>query len=187
VTEAGDYLFENIFHFTAMLRRAGIPVSPEQSIDFVQALTLIDIGNREQVYHAARCLLLNRAENLRLFDAIFYWFWRLSTATTRPRPQKAPLVSPFQPHERGRLTLATLMAARARPTDPAVDIADRSASYSRAEVLQHKPFSEMTPDELATIKRLMQTMRWQVSLRRTPSRTTRVPFRPGMAVGSRCR
>ena len=47
----------NMLIFTRLLRQAGLPVSPEQSRDFAQALTLVDVGSREQVYHAARSLL----------------------------------------------------------------------------------------------------------------------------------
>jgi hypothetical protein len=37
-----------------LLRRAGLPVSLEQTMAFAEALTLVDIGSRSQVYYAAR-------------------------------------------------------------------------------------------------------------------------------------
>ena len=71
-----SFFLDNIILFIHLLRRAGLPVSSEQSMDFARALTLIDIGNREQVYHTARSLLISRYEHLRLFDVLFNRFWR---------------------------------------------------------------------------------------------------------------
>src|SRR5713226_5445411 len=62
---------ENVLSFIHILRRAGLPVSTNQVLDFVRALRLIDIGQRVQVYHAARGILVNRHDHLRLFDTLF--------------------------------------------------------------------------------------------------------------------
>ena len=69
-----DRFLDNILLFVELLRRAGLPVSSEQTMDFSRALTLIDIGEREQVYYAARTLLISRYEHLRLFDVLFNRF-----------------------------------------------------------------------------------------------------------------
>jgi uncharacterized protein with von Willebrand factor type A (vWA) domain len=61
----------------------------------------------------------------------------------------------------------SLMASGARETDPEIDAADKSATFSAAEVLQRKHFSEMTPAELDTLKKLIQEMQWQISRRKT--------------------
>lgn len=62
------------------------------------------------------------------------------------------------------------MAQRARPSDPAIDVTDRSLTYSPSELLQRKEFVAMTPEELAQIRRLIQQMRWRISLRQTRRR-----------------
>src|SRR5262249_2851171 len=74
------------------------------------------------------------------------------------------------------LSLATLMAQRARQHDPEVDLADRTNSYSATEAFQNKSFSAMTPEEIETVKALIRAMRWQVSERET---RRRVPDRKG--------
>jgi uncharacterized protein with von Willebrand factor type A (vWA) domain len=51
-----------------------------------------------------------------------------------------------------------------------IEIPDKIASFSTIERLYWKEFAEMTPEELAAIKRLMQQMRWSVSLRQTRRR-----------------
>jgi len=64
------------------------------------------------------------------------------------------------------------MAYKAQETDEEIDAADRTGTYSPSEVLRNKEFSQMTPEELETIKRLIQDMRWQISLRRTRRRVS---------------
>lgn len=150
-----------------MLRQAGIPVSLQQTIDFTRALEWINIGSREQVYHAARCLLLNRYENLRLFDTIFNRFWRLHTEVAKGRGQKMPIAPRHKPEEQRKFNIATYMAYKARQSDQEIEIVDKSATFSHTEVLRQKEFSDMTPEERETIKRLIQDMRWQVNLRQT--------------------
>jgi uncharacterized protein with von Willebrand factor type A (vWA) domain len=62
------------------------------------------------------------------------------------------------------------MASKSRPTDPELDIADKSGTYSDVEILQHKDFLDMTPEELGAIKRLIQDMRWPACFRQTRRR-----------------
>src|SRR5690606_22702241 len=129
-----------------LMRQAGVPVSPEQSRDFAQALTLIDIGSREQVYHTARSLLVTRKEHLRLFETLFNRFWRSVTRggqAPRNRQRAAQ-----QSRSEKRFDVVSLMSHKARPMDPAIDVGDRSGSFSAAEVLQRKSFAEMTVEEL---------------------------------------
>ena len=170
--QSSGYFLENAILFVQLLRQAGLPVSPEQSIEFAQALTHIDIGQREQVYYAARGFLVTRQESLRLFDIIFDRFWQLPKKGAWSRGQKAPVAPRHQPRKRKQFNTMTLMADKARQADLEIDVADKSETFSNAEILQRKEFAEMTPEELATVKRLIQEMQWQVSLRRTRRRVT---------------
>ncbi|MDX1687625.1 MAG: VWA domain-containing protein [Candidatus Promineifilaceae bacterium] len=163
-----DNFLENILLFSRMLRQAGIPVSLEQSIDFARALTLVKIGDRDQVYHAARSLLVTRHEHLRLFETIFNRFWRAHPENGPVAGKKA--TNARRPSGQRRIDIATYMAARAREADQPVDIPDRSETYSPAERLRRREFSEMTPEELEKVKRLIREMQWQVSLRQTRRR-----------------
>jgi uncharacterized protein with von Willebrand factor type A (vWA) domain len=160
------YFLSNLLFFTETLRRAGIAISFNQTLDLTQALELVDFGQRAQVYHATRSMLINRKEDLALFDKIFDRFWQPPQAEA-PGPQKAPLAPRHDPPKRQRLNIATLMAERAQKDAPEVDLADKAGSFSASEILQSKEFSRLTPTELETIKRLIQSMRWRVSLRQT--------------------
>lgn len=163
-----DTLVRNIQSFVDSLRRAGLPVSTGQMMDFDRALTLIDIGAREQVYEAARCLLVSRYEHLRIFDTLFNAFWNREPQAARSSPQKVPRAPRHDPQNQP--ALVTYMASKAQAADRELDIADRSATFSNLERLQQKDFSRMTPEELDAIRRLMQAMRWQAVLRRSRRR-----------------
>src|SRR5262249_704664 len=149
------------------------PVSTDQVMDYIRALTLVKIGSREQVYFAARCILVSRHEHLALFDTIFNAFWNLQPDSFRSTPQKPPRTP--RHHQDPQPVLITYMARKALASDPEMDIADKSGTYSDLELIQRKDFSEMTPEELEAVKRLIQEMRWQAcyrqSRRRVASRT----------------
>lgn len=164
---------ENMLSFVQLLRRAGLPVSTDQVMDFVRALRMIDIGQRIQVYHAARGILISRYEHLKLFDTLFNTFWTAQTNSLSASPQKAPR-APRHDQDHQPLLIA-YMARKAQASDPEVDVADKSRTYSDQEMLQRKDFSEMTSEELDAVKRLIQEMRWKaifrISRRRIASRS----------------
>lgn len=161
----------NVLLFSRMLREAGLPVSFDQATLFVRALEWLDVGDRDQVFHAARALLVTRREDLELFASIFERFWR-PPGEPPPRGQKAPRAPRHDPPEVDTFTIVTYMAYKARSFDPEVEVADRSDSYSSQEVLQSKDFSMMTPEELETVKRLLAELRFDVARRRTRRRVT---------------
>jgi hypothetical protein len=166
--ETGFFL-ENILIFPRLLRGAGLPVSPEQSLEFAQSLTLVDIGSREQVYHAARSLLVTRYEHLELFTTIFNRFWQSVSGSASGQPRTMPR-APRHKRPSTAVPLMILMAQKAGENDPEQEVADKAGSYSSAELIQSKTFGAMTLEELETTKRLIQEMRWDIIQRRTRRR-----------------
>src|ERR1035437_9681098 len=59
-----DRILENVVLFARLLRRAGMTLGTGQILDFTRALEIIDIGNRDDVYHTARVILVGRREDL---------------------------------------------------------------------------------------------------------------------------
>lgn len=175
--QEGHFL-ENLLLFPRMLRQAGVPISPQQTMDFARALTLVEIGSRDQVYHTGRSLLVTQKEQLRLFETLFNRFWRVHHGGRWPNAQNADGAGRPQAQKK-RLSVASYMAQKARPSDPEGELADKSGTFSAVEVLQRKEFAEMTPEELDAVRQLIQEMRWQVSLRRT---RRRVPSAKGRAM-----
>lgn len=162
-----DVFLDNMLTLVRLLRWAGLAVSTEQALDFARALTFIQIGERDQVYHAARCILVSRHEHLSLFDTLFNAFWRMTAETP---PATARQTMPRAPRHDHQPALITYMASKARPADPELDGIDRSGTYSDMEILQRKDFLQLTPDELDAVKSLMREMRWRACFRRTRRR-----------------
>lgn len=156
----------NMLLFPRLLRQVGLPISLDQVLDFTQALKLVDMSQREQVFYTAQSLLVTRQEHLRLFATIFNQFWAPHKRTPKGKAQKAPL-APRHKRPLRPFNIATYMAYKARQADPEIDLVDKAATYSKAEIIQNKAFSQMVPEELETVKQLMQKMRWPISWRRT--------------------
>lgn len=161
-----SYFLENVLLFPRMLRHAGLPVSPQQTMTFLQGLSLVNIGSRDEVFHAARSLLVTRQEHLRLFETIFNRFWHAQPrgewsrdGSWRHAAQQRLRQRPF--------TVASYLAHRAREGDQEQDIAERAGSFSNVERLRNKAFSAMSEQELESIKQLIRQMRWQMSQRQT--------------------
>jgi uncharacterized protein with von Willebrand factor type A (vWA) domain len=165
----GRIFLNNSLRFVRVLRRAGMPVGLDQAQEFAEALTLVDLGSREQVYYAARGLLVRNHAYLRLFDALFNRFWRAPSADARRMPRTMPRAPRHRPQAE-RFTIATYMAARAGANDPERDVLDKANTASAAERLQRKEFGAMSDEELAEIKALIQRFDWQIDQRLTRRR-----------------
>ena len=110
---------------------------------------------------------------LRLFESIFNRFWRNLENGRLAQPQKAP-IAPRHKRRSRQFNIVTYMAYKAQQASEEIEVVDKTATYSNAEILQQKLFSDMAPEELETIKRMMQEMRWQMSLRQTRRRIVRL-------------
>ena len=105
-------------------------------MDFSRALTLIDIGSREQVHNAGRSLLVTRREHLRLFDTIFNRFWRDQTdyiGRGFTRPPSRHRRNPNHPW-----VVDHFLQNRPQQDAEEIEVADKRASFNNAEVLQQK-------------------------------------------------
>lgn len=174
-------ILSNILLFARALNAAGINVTPTQSIDFCHALKLVDVGSRDEVFHAARAMLINRKEQLTLFETLFNLFWQDHTRKERFKRQKAPL-APRHKRPQGHQYAAMLMARAIGAQDKEIEMVDKAETYSDLELLQRKDFGHLSPEELDTVRKLIQKMRWQISLRET---RRRVPHKNGRYIDLR--
>jgi uncharacterized protein len=178
--------------FGRALRAAGLGVSTSQLEACLRAFQWLDISSRSDVYHAARATLLTRYEDLALFDRIFAEVG-LGTGERRSRGQKMPLAPR---HRRGAEppALAMLLAEKARASDPARDVRDRSLAQSEDEALRRKDFAMMTENELEALRRLFERQSWafaqRISRRKLARRSgreldlRRVPARAARTLGA---
>src|SRR3954452_18374089 len=69
-------LAANVMHFARLLRRAGLPVGPAETIAAQDALTRIDLASKTQARTALRTAMIHRHEHQDVFDQAFALFWR---------------------------------------------------------------------------------------------------------------
>lgn len=163
-------LLENVLTFIALLRRGGLAVTPGQTLDFLAALEYLDLGQRRQVHQAGRALLVTRREDLRLYDTLFARFFSAKWAEPTTRPQRAPRAPRHDEPREKPFTIVNYMAYKARKLDREVDVADRAGTFTDVEVLQRKDFSQLQPQELRAVRRLISEMGWRACLRTTRRR-----------------
>src|SRR5919204_1734594 len=73
-------LLDNLLVFGRVLRRAGLDVHPGRLLDLIDALELVNLASRDEVYHACRSLLVHRYDQIAIFDRAFAAFWQAQTA-----------------------------------------------------------------------------------------------------------
>src|SRR5580765_2711575 len=67
---------DNVVGFARALREAGIPVGPGAVIDALNALQMIEIGNRADVYTTLEAIFVKRHEHVLIFKQAFELFFR---------------------------------------------------------------------------------------------------------------
>src|SRR3954451_21193934 len=76
LTPPTGHIADNIVGFARALRAAGIPVGPGAIIDAVNALQLVEIGNRADVYATLQSIFSPRHEHALIFAQAFDLFFR---------------------------------------------------------------------------------------------------------------
>ncbi|HXF69524.1 MAG TPA: VWA domain-containing protein [Thermoflexus sp.] len=167
------YFLHHLIRFGRTLRAAGVPITPGQIMALVRALEWIPIGDREAFYHAARCTLICRREDLEAFDRIFEWFWRNpqmggllppGLLPTAPGPVRRRESRP-RPAEVGHLP--SPQSQPENPEAPPVILTDRAMTYSPIEILRQKQFERFSEEEIQLARRLMARLRWRIHERET--------------------
>jgi uncharacterized protein with von Willebrand factor type A (vWA) domain len=183
-------LAEVVAAFGHLLHAAGVPVTPERSGRLAAALALARPHTTEEVYWAGRVTLLSDHDQIEAYDRVFGQVFRgradvadwrgqaPSAVAAADQPPTAPAPSPPSADAgvRRRPRSPALDATAPRPPPPpagrpasaTTDPTDLLAAASAEERLRHTDLAELTPDELATLRRLLADLPWA-----TPRRTTR--------------
>jgi uncharacterized protein len=148
--------------FARVLRSTGVEVPVGATLTFVQALGCVGLATRSGVYWAARATMVNRPEDLVVFDRAFAVFWDL-------RGRAGPDEIELPPEE---VILALDVPDGDASTGPddevGVDAPVVTLRWSAREILRHRDFALYTPTEFAEARRLMNDLRLAGALR--PSR-----------------
>lgn len=195
----GDLLLARIVDFTRFLWELGLDVGPRRTVELVEMLPLIDLGDRDEFFRCLKVCLVSRHEHEAAFDLAFAYFWSASAGGTPAQALPEALA------ERRRTLALPAHRARAddqqqgtRTTQRAGEIkrhpfsrlaearrqrraddeeSEHTGTYSREEILRRKDFENFSWDELQEAKALMARARWRLGERRTrrlrPSRDGR--------------
>ncbi len=173
--------------FGRSLRAAHLSIDLGAAVDFARALTLIDIGERDQVRAAGAAIFVRRRDERPVYDAAFDRWWRQRGSRMsnefQPSVLKAPDDAPTEgtpgatPPEPGSDRGEILPDERGMPLPGSDDGADDEApiegvvvspdAYSQGEVLRHREFDRMTPAELREAERLVDLLVPRLERRRT--------------------
>jgi hypothetical protein len=164
--DTGGHLLENLTRFGRLLRGLGLDVGPPHIRTFVAALEHVPLERREDVRCAGRAVFAHRREHIPIFDRAFDAFWRasLDRAPVSIRPPAAA---------RRRLASVALDTAQADRHAPEPETAaevpglERRQTWSDREVLRHKDFATLTPDEARQVSSMIQELVVAVPPRRT--------------------
>jgi uncharacterized protein with von Willebrand factor type A (vWA) domain len=169
-------LLNNVFVFGRLLRRLGIGAHIGRLLDVAEALPLVNLRSRDEVYHTCRALLIHRHEDLAAFDRAFDAFWRdranpAEASEEAGVPPHVPEVSPKDPEP---LAAGSESAVSDRdPARPGGPSTDQSGTWSDVEVFARRDFALFTPKEMAQAHSLIDRLTW------TPGERLTRRWRPG--------
>jgi uncharacterized protein with von Willebrand factor type A (vWA) domain len=153
-------LAANVMHFARLLRRAGLPVGPAETLAAQQALTRVDIGNRTEARTALRTTMIHRHEHQDVFD---YAFALLEAQKEIKRERPPPAAR--------RVAEALASPPRDQRGDndepPTLDVA---MTVTDRERLQQMDFEAMGAAEIDEAKREIRRLALPLDERRTRRR-----------------
>jgi uncharacterized protein with von Willebrand factor type A (vWA) domain len=150
---------DNVVGFARALRAAGIPLGPGAVIDAMNALQLIDIGSRADVYATLETIFVKRHEHALIFAQAFDLFFR-AAEDWKHMLDSVPL--PDAARKKPPPASRRVQEAMSQPSvreEPQVQEHDLRLSVSDREVLQKKDFAQMTAAEIAEATRAIDMMR----------------------------
>lgn len=148
----------HLARFGRALRERGVRVALSDEADALEALTWVDLADRDEVYRALSVAFKIRPHERAIFDELFERFWALPPA---PRRASRALGQTLRPRSGG-----------ARPAAEAVEVDAASPSgeeigYSPDAVLRKKPFDECAPEDLAAMENLIARLALRLATRRS--------------------
>lgn len=200
------HLLDNLLVFCRVLRRAGVENPPGRVSDLARALECVDLGSRDEVYHACRALLVCRHDEIAILDRAFAAFWRdrgRAIGEDGEAPAGGSHASSVEVEEALALETRRVDGGDGneggdddRGEDGGDDMDGQSANrphdgvrsfktWSSRRGLASKEFSAFTIDEIAEAREAMSRLVWNPGTRRTRrwarGRGPRIDLRRAMA------
>jgi uncharacterized protein with von Willebrand factor type A (vWA) domain len=173
LSQAHPRIAANVMHFARLLRRAGLPVGPAETITAQDALTRVDLASKTEARTALRTTMIHHHEHREVFDQAFALFWRDPSAAEQAAAmalldaQKKK--QPERPPPAARRVAEAFAAKKDRPLQPKDEppVTDMTMTMSEQERLQQMDFEAMGAAEIAAAKREIRRLVLPLDLRRT--------------------
>ena len=157
--------------FARVLRGAAMRVPIGNVLMFVDALGRVGVADRDAVYWAGRATLVQRPEDIGLFDRAFSVFWQ-AAATGALAEDDEPVLIALAVDEEGDDSDGG--DAAASNDDPTLVL-----RFSAVEVLRHKDFAAYDDAEMQSAQQLMTRLRFvgppRSSFRQRPAKRSTSP------------
>ena len=150
---------DNVVGFARALRAAGLPVGPGAVIDAMNALQMIDIGNRGDVYTTLEAIFVKRHEHALIFAQAFDLFFR---AAEEWKSMLDSVALPDHARKKPPPAARRVQEAMSQPSmreEPQAQEQDLRLSVSDKEILQTKDFAQMSAAEIAEVTRAIARMK----------------------------
>ena len=144
----GAAVIGKLVGFGRVLRGEGLEVGPRRMQDALRGLDAIDLADRTEVYHALRCTLVSRHDDIAVFDAAFEGYWEQVPRPRTPRMTVESLPAP-------QMVAAHNAGPPANEPSPDDEQPPVAAVYSAAELLRQRDFADMTAAELRSLHLLL--------------------------------
>ncbi|MDC1023375.1 VWA domain-containing protein [Alphaproteobacteria bacterium] len=158
VTNQETKLLDNILRFIRLLRKSGVSVGNQSSIDTLRSIKILKIGNRKEFYWALFSNLINRNEDKEIFDQCFYLFWQNPKIMEQMFNLLLPQIGKQKAPENNKKPLKRINDLLKKPNiDEKKDqkdeiVFDAQMSWSNKSTIKSKDFEMMSLDEIKIAK-----------------------------------
>jgi uncharacterized protein with von Willebrand factor type A (vWA) domain len=173
MTAAPADLVAHLARFARALRERSVAVSLSDEADGLAALTLVDLGDRDEVRRALRAALKVRPRDLAAFEELFARLWSAREPAGAERPRNPPVVDPARPAAPRHPAPPPSGPGAATPGSAALREGEEPG-WSPEAILRRKPFEECSAADLAAMERLLARLALSLATRRS---RRRVPVR----------
>lgn len=154
-------LADAVARFGAVLRAEGLPVGPDRSARFAEAVTVVAPATVRELYWCAMATLLSDPAQLAVFDSVFDRVFQGLVDVAEQRGQHPNVGS--MSGQGGVPTVDT----RSSGTNGQQRDVDVPALASGGERLSTRDFAELSPEELALLADLMRQLVLRTPMRRS--------------------
>ena len=168
-------LLENFLRFIRLLRKSGVKIGSQSSIDALNSIKTLNIGNRNEFYWALHSNLINKKEDTEIFDQCFYLFWQnpkiLQQMFNLLLPQIGTQKAPSSNKKQLKRISDNFQKKNKNIENDEKDeiIFDAQMSWSNKSALNSKDFEMMSLDEIhqaeKEIKKILIRTKTQISRR----------------------